>query len=328
MPVEPIEITHSPWTERHSDAPPLPPDIRECCLRFGLHAAVRDGRATVALLSAYRLPALHMLRFSSPGSAIHVVAVDPVLGLARGANPADPHSGVDVDPDPDPERAGDLVSFNGYLNLDLVEHLALPRDGSRWQVLLWLDELVSSTDLLICPDDRSPEEQAAAREEWEQTQPELSLPPSRLARFAPDPDEPSDPDQQPDSDQPELEPWVCEAPLLTPRARLTLEVVPAEEARSRWDLVLHVRAVCPPLPAEEGPVSRVIQVLVLGQVSRSMLHHRVPLPERVAPGEEVEVQVRLEQVVARFSSPAERRFVLVLLGSDRSQPLLVEPLPE
>ena len=169
--VVPVQIERSPWFDEQPASPRLPED--RFCVDFALWPAEREGKPTLALLGAYRIPGRYAELYGGRTfGALRIVAVDPVAGQVYHGDAMRPLSTPLSDylrtrtPEP-PDEGGRRIEASSHFNVDLRGQLALPEAGAAYPVFVWFDELVSPVRLAEVPgEEAAVAEEAAPIARW------------------------------------------------------------------------------------------------------------------------------------------------------------------
>lgn len=151
----PVQLNSAVSFGEHDQSPRLPEGVLGLDLR--LLPAVSSRGPSTALLATGRFSGDMARRYGGRiRSAIHIVAIESESGRLYVATPDRPNS-VPISPRTDEEvRAAELEDLaegvtETRFSLDLPWHLGLPPEGGTYDVLLWIDDVVSPLRTAIIP---------------------------------------------------------------------------------------------------------------------------------------------------------------------------------
>lgn len=294
-----IHIERSPWSTAQEQSPAISP--QEFAVKIATVPAKSGDRPTVALLGAYRLPGPFGLMYGSRVSGVlRVVAINPDSGAlffnhAEASHAAPIELSINPDAQQDPSEPA-LVAVEGFFNLDLADHLGLPPDEAEYRVFAWLDDVTTESLTVLMPEDK--------QRPRSRTKPGRVDPP--VVKFGRTPKAVSV------GPSPISLRWVHEGTV----GPLFSEVVVFGAVSA--DLL-------PKHPPDKDEPSTFLTVMAMGSRKRGFRWHSVDLPNDVIERRECVFQLNLGLLVDQ-TDPPQKAFVMVVLGTTKSEVLVVDPL--
>lgn len=151
---EPIQITETIGGERSPYTPQIPEG--QFAIKFTAKPAVSEDGPTVGLFIAYRLGHPYLAIYGGElKSAINIVAIHVESGRVYFAPPVGENAiplSLTMKDEKDIGSTENLASAtSSFFDVDLCRLLALPPEGGRYHVFLWMDDMTSLVRTLQVP---------------------------------------------------------------------------------------------------------------------------------------------------------------------------------